>query len=600
MIRTELTRALREKMAQHQLDAWIIPTADPHLSEYLPEHWQARAWLSGFTGSAGVAVVLAKEAFVWTDSRYWEQAEQQLSGSPFVLKKQTAGTHYALELAKMLPENARVGIAADMLSWQEKSVLKTHFSAQHIALITDYSFYNELWLNRPRLPENKIFLHESQWTGETAAEKIARIRQKMKEKHIDFQLISSLDDIAWISNLRGSDIAFNPVFLAHLLIDLEKSILFVDAKKLDDSVQAALKEAKIEWQDYHQIQNHLAQLSGSLWIDAEKTALSVLQRLPESVQLHQETLPSTLMKSQKHPKEIEHIRQAMRQDGAALCAFFAELEEKMAKKETLDECDVDEMLYHHRSAQAHFLSPSFPTIAAFNAHAAMPHYQAQKATCSKIEGNGILLIDSGAQYLNGTTDITRVIPIGTPTHQQKRDFTLVLKAHIALAQAVFPENILSPMIDAIARAPLWKAQCDFGHGTGHGVGYCLNVHEGPQRIAFQAKSQANHAMKEGMLTSNEPGLYRPNQWGIRIENLMINQKIKQPQENQFGTFLYFETVTLCPIDTRLIEPNLLNNNEITWLNEYHQRVRQELSSLVSGSAKKWLNERTQAIATSKP
>ncbi|MBQ9600780.1 MAG: aminopeptidase P family protein [Neisseriaceae bacterium] len=586
---------LREKMKQYQLDAWIVPTSDPHLSEYLPEHWQVRAWLTGFTGSAGVAVVLAEQALLWTDSRYWEQATQQLSGSNIVLKKQGLDESYWQYLVNTLPENARVGIAADMLSWADKQLLQQHFSRKKIELITDFDLIDECWQHRPKLPENKIFVHENKWVGQTTTEKLARIRQAMQTYSVDFHLISSLDDIAWITNLRGSDVSFNPVFLAHLLIDKQQSILFVDNHKLDENVQAALKTANITWQDYHQIGDYLQKCSGSVLIEGAKTAVSVLQKLPENVKIIDETLPSSLMKAQKTEKECAHIRQAMRQDGAALCGFFAEFENKIAQNNIITEYDIGEMLYRYRAAQPYFLSESFATIAAFNANAAMPHYQAEKNTCSTLSGSGLLLIDSGAQYLNGTTDITRVIPIGTPNDAQKRDFTLVLKAHIALAKAVFPENTLSPMIDAICRAPLWQAQCDFGHGTGHGVGYCLNVHEGPQRISYQSKTQAQQAMKEGMLTSNEPSLYRPNQWGIRIENLMLNQKVTELKEQQFGKFLCFETVTLCPIDTRLIMRELLNEEEITWLNHYHQRVKTELESMVSGDAKAWLHKRTEKI-----
>lgn len=587
--------ALREKMEQHQLDAYIIPTADPHLSEYLPEHWQARAWISGFTGSAGVLVLTQHEAALWTDSRYWEQAIQQLSGSQIALGKQMQGKTHLDWLLERLPENAVLGVAADMLSLADKNRLNEKLTIKNIQLRLNHNIINEIWTTRPPLPQEKIFVHEAKWVGESAAEKIARIRTEMKTQHADFHLISALDDIAWLLNLRGNDIAFNPVFLAHFLLNDTQAILFVDKDKITNSVQTALKDAKIEVQAYENAADFLNQLSGSLLIESSKTAMSVLSRLPENVRIIDQILPSSLMKAQKTPTEIAHIREAMRQDGAALCGFFAEFEHKMLQNERITECDIDAMLLQHRSQQAHFISASFDTIAGFNANGAMPHYRAEIDTCSVIEGDGLLLIDSGAQYLNGTTDITRVIPIGTPNAAQKRDFTLVLKAHIALATAVFPENILSPMLDAICRQPLWQAQCDFGHGTGHGVGYFLNVHEGPQRIAFQAATHPTQAMKVGMLTSNEPGLYRPNQWGIRIENLIVNQKVDMPKENMFGNFLCFETLTLCPIDTRLIEIELLNDNERIWLNTYHERVQTELLPRVEGAARTWLLQRTQAI-----
>ncbi|XXQ67965.1 aminopeptidase P family protein [Neisseriaceae bacterium B1] len=592
---TQKLAALREKMKQHQIDAYIIPTADPHLSEYLPEYWQARAWFSGFTGSAGVLVLTQQEAALWTDSRYWEQAAQQLSGSQIELGKQGQSKTHLDWLLERLPENAVLGAPADMLSLTDKNRLHEKLAAKNIQLQLNHDIIGEIWTTRPALPQEQIFVHEAKWTGASTAEKIAQVRTAMKTQHADFHLISALDDIAWLLNLRGNDVAFNPVFLAHLLLSDTQTVLFVDKNKITASVHAALNSANIDTQDYENAADFIETLSGNLLLEAGKTAVSVLNRLPENVRLIDELLPSSLMKAQKSPTEIAHIREAMRQDGAALCGFFAELEQKLAKSESVTECDIDVMLLQHRAQQPHFVSASFDTIAGFNANGAMPHYRAEPETCSMIQGDGLLLIDSGAQYLNGTTDITRVIPIGTPNAAQKRDFTLVLKAHIALANAVFPENILSPMLDAICRQPLWQAQCDFGHGTGHGVGYFLNVHEGPQRIAFQAATHPTQAMKIGMVTSNEPGLYRPNQWGIRIENLIVNQKVETRQENAFGEFLYFEMLTLCPIDTRLIEIELLNENERAWLNSYHTRVRTELLPRVQGAARDWLLQRTEVI-----
>lgn len=591
----EKLAALRTQMQQHKIDAYLLPTADPHLSEYLPEHWQARVWLSGFTGSAGVLVLTQTEAALWTDSRYWEQAAQQLAGSHIVLEKQGLGTTHLDWLAQRLPENGVLGVPSDMLSLAERHRLNEKLNAKNITLQHDPNLIAEIWQTRPALPDAPLFCHDAQWVSESAAEKMARVRAEMKTQNADFHLISALDDIAWLTNLRGNDVAFNPVFVAHFLLSADKAILFVNPKKITPDVQAALNAAQIEVQNYEKTSDFIGQISGSLLLENAKTAISVLTKLPENVQIVDNILPSSLMKAQKTAHEIAHIREAMRQDGAALCAFFAELEQKLADKQRITECDIDTLLYQHRSQQPHFISASFDTIAGFNGNGAMPHYRAEMETCSTIEGDGLLLIDSGAQYLNGTTDITRVIPIGTPTAAQKRDFTLVLKAHIALSTTVFPENTLSPMLDAICRKPLWQAQCDFGHGTGHGVGYFLNVHEGPQRIAIQAAPKPHHAMKVGMITSNEPGLYRPNLWGIRIENLVVNQKVAHPAESEFGDFLYFETLTLCPIDTRLIDLTLLNADERAWLNAYHDDVRTALLPRVSGTAKEWLLTRTVAV-----
>lgn len=587
---------LRELMLVHDIAAWIIPTADPHLSEYLPEHWQARAWFSGFTGSAGLVVVTAKEACLWTDSRYWEQAEYQLSGSGIVLEKLGFGRDYVDWLLERLPENVRVGVAADMFSLADKRDFLAKTASKNWQLVLDRDLVDEFWLLRPPLPLAPIFVHEDKWVGATATEKLTQVRHAMKELGAKYHLVSALDDIAWLLNLRGEDVEFNPVFISHLLIDDEKkAILFVDERKLETEAKENLAAAGVQIASYVQVEDELAMLSDSLLLEPTKVAMSTLKRLPEKVKLIESMAPSSLLKAQKTAKEQEHIREAMRQDGAALCGFFAEFEEKLQAGEKLTELDVDNMLLVHRAGQPNIVSASFETIAGFNGNGAMPHYRATFEKHSVIEGNGLLLIDSGAQYLNGTTDITRVIPIGETTQEQRNDFTYVLKAHIALARLVFPEGTLSPMLDAVCRQPLWQVQCDFGHGTGHGVGYFLNVHEGPQRIAYRVGAQKVYAMREGMLTSNEPGLYRPNRWGIRIENLLLNQRVKNPVETEFGDFLCFETVTLCPIDTRLVTVELLANDEKIWLNQYHQKVRQELADRVTGKAYDWLMVRTEAI-----
>lgn len=408
-------------------------------------------------------------------------------------------------------------------------------------------------------------------------------------------MVSSLDDIAWITNLRGSDVPFNPVFLSFLLIGADTATLFVSSGALKADVRKILAEAGIETAGYGEAAAALAQINGSLLADPAKTAVGTLVQLPANVRLVESPNPSALFKPVKSEADLAHIRETMRQDGTALCGFFAELEAKLAQGETVTELDIDTMLLAHRRQRPHFISHSFNTIAGYNANGALPHYSATPEAHSVIEGSGLLLIDSGGQYLGGTTDIARVMPVGTPNAAQKRDFTLVLKAHIALAQAVFPENIPAPMIDAICRAPMWRAQCDYGHGTGHGVGYFLNVHEGPQVISCHAAANPNHAMKAGMLSSNEPGLYRPQQWGIRIENLVVNRPVGKPAETAFGRFLCFETITLCPIDTRLVDTAMLTAEEAAWLNGYHAEVREKLLPLVSGAAKIWLTARTQAV-----
>lgn len=586
---------LRNAMKQHGFDAWIIPTADPHLSEYLPEHWQTRAWLSGFTGSAGTLAVTVDDAALWADSRYWEQAETQLAGSGIHLEKIGLNGNHIDWLAEKLPAGATVGIAADMLSLAEKRRLQAAFANKKITLREGQDIINDFYSDRPALPCEKIYIHQARYTAETAREKLARVRAFMQEKGAIHHLISALDDIAWLTNLRGNDVSYNPVFLAHLLIDEQQAVLFVDETKLGKPEREQLAAANIRTAAYHELPQAIAELSGSLLLSPAKVAVSSLACLSENVKLIEHTNPSTLFKSVKSDSEIEHIRQAMIEDGVALCGFFAEFERKLANGEAMNELDISDMLTAHRSRRPGYISPSFGTIAGFNANGALPHYSATPEAHSQISGNGLLLIDSGAQYEGGTTDITRVVPVGTPSGEQKRDYTQVLKAHIALARAVFPENLPAPLLDAVCRMPLWQAQCEFGHGTGHGVGYFLNVHESPQMISYRAMPQPETAMKSGMITSNEPGLYRPGKWGIRIENLIVNRPVAQPQETEFGTFLCFETVTLCPIDTRLIDTGLLTNEETAWLNNYHATVFEKLEPLTEGEAKAWLIERTRTI-----
>ncbi|ACF30365.1 putative aminopeptidase [Neisseria gonorrhoeae NCCP11945] len=588
--------ALREAMKAQGLDALVIPSADPHLSEYLPEHWQARRELSGFTGSVGTFVVTADEAGVWVDSRYWEQAAKQLSGSGIELQKSGQVPPYNEWLAANLPENAAVGIPSDMVSLTGKRTLAQSLAAKNIRIQHPDDLLDQVWTSRPAIPAETVFIHDHAYVSETAAEKLARVRAVMAEKGADYHLVSSLDDIAWLTNLRGSDVPFNPVFVSFLLIGKDSAVLFTEQCRLNAEAAAALQTAGITVEPYAQVADKLAQIGGALLIEPNKTAVSTLVRLPESARLIEGINPSTFFKSVKSEADIARIREAMEQDGAALCGFFAEFEDIIGKGGSLTEIDVDTMLYRHRSARPGFVSLSFDTIAGFNANGALPHYSATPESHSTISGNGLLLIDSGAQYKGGTTDITRVVPVGTPTAEQKRDNTLVLKAHIALAEAVFPENIPSPLIDAICRKPLWQAQCDYGHGTGHGVGYFLNVHEGPQRIAFAAPATPETAMKKGMVTSIEPGLYRPGKWGIRIENLAANQAVADPQETEFGSFLCFETLTLCPIDTRLMDTALMTDGEIDWVNRYHAEVRRRLEPLTEGAAKAWLIKRTEPLA----
>lgn len=588
------TRVLevRKMLAKDGLSALIIPSADPHMSEYLPVYWQGRAWLSGFTGSVGTLVITQDFAGVWTDSRYWVQAPIELDGTGIVLQKmEQAHPTYAKFLADNLPHGAKVAIDGSVLSMTEFDNLNQTFDEHGIQLVIDADVLGQIWQDRPSLPNATIDVHDAAFVDASAKQKLTQVRKVMTQKGATHHLISSLDDVAWLTNLRGADVNFNPVFLSHLLITTDTATLFVHDDKLTDTAKSALDAAGIDVAHYDSVAQSLDDVDALLF-DPAKVAVGTLAHLPQSATLIKALNPSTILKAIKSDKELNHVREAMCQDGAALCEFFANLEDKLAQGERVSELDIDVMLEHARGRQPNHVSASFDTIAGFCANGAIVHYRATDERFAYLDGNGLLLIDSGAQYKNGTTDITRMAGIGQISDDEKRDVTYVLKAHIALASAHFPKDIPSMQLDVLARNQLWQQGLDYGHGTGHGVGYFLNVHEGPQVISRTAPVTPERIISEGMITSNEPGLYREGKWGIRLENLVVAVKASQ---SEFGEFLKFEDLTLCPFDTRLILPELLNEQEKRWLNDYHKRVHDELIGRVDGRAKAWLIKRTQAI-----
>jgi Xaa-Pro aminopeptidase len=473
-----------------------------------------------------------------------------------------------------------------------------------VLLRTDLDPVDAVWPERPGLPPQPVYEHQAPHAPLPRAAKLAQVREAMARHGATHHFVSTVDDIAWITNLRGSDVSYNPVFLAHLLIDAQRATLFVAEGKVDAALAARLAADGVALAPYARAGAALAALSAAhtLLLDPKRVTFGLREHVPNGVRVVEAINPSTLFKSRKTSEEAVHIREAMRQDGAAMCEFYAWFEAAVARQRAgepgalrLTELTVDEHLSAARARRPGFVGLSFPVIAGFNANGAMPHYRASPDSFAAIEGDGLLLIDSGGQYLGGTTDITRVWPIGTPTAAMKRDYTLVLKGTMNLSRARFPRGTLSPMLDALARAPMWQEGLEFGHGTGHGVGYFLNVHEGPQSIS-KAIPDASMAMEPGMITSVEPGVYRPGQWGVRIENLVMNVAAQTAEGRTFAEMLEFETLTLCPIDTRCIERSLLRDDEVAWLNAYHARVRAELSPLVSGEALAWLLTRTEALA----
>ena len=593
----ERLSTLRNVMRQHQIDAFIAMSADPHMSEYLPDYWKIRLWLTGFTGSVGTVLVTQNFAGLWVDGRYWVQAEQQLENTGYVLQKQTHdpnSTHLAW-ITQHLTKDSTISVNVQTISQLQFNALNEVTQQYNFKLCTDLDLINEVWLDRPALPQQTVWQMADNLNALSRLEKINTIRKTLESKNASAHFISSVDDIAWITNCRGNDVEYNPVFLAHLYISIDRVVLFIDPAKLSNDLQADLKADHIEILPYLQSNQFLNSLKDqTILIDPAKVSALHTHSIQQHNRLIQDINPSTLFKSRKHPSEIKHVRYAMIKDGVALCHFFHWLDEALKNHESINELTIDEKITAFRAEQENFIGLSFSTIAGFNENGALPHYRATAESFNQIQGDGLLLIDSGAQYTDGTTDITRVIPIGTPSSEHKRDYTLVLKCHIALAETVFPEGIASPLLDSITRQTLWKYGLDYRHGTGHGVGFALNVHEGPQVISYYAPPTEYTKMRAGMITSNEPGLYHEGKYGIRIENLVVNQP-KQLTNKAYGEFLEFETLTLCPINTQCIVLDLMTNAEKTWLNDYHQMVRDRLSPYLKGEVLEWLIENTQSI-----
>lgn len=589
---------LRAAMRAAGVQAVVVPSSDPHVSEYLPARWKGREWFSGFTGSMGTLAVAQDQAAVFADSRYWSQAERELAGTGVDLVKtaQAAFPPVIDWLVQGLARGSTVAFDGQSMSVATAQQLRNGLAAAGIEARGDTDVLAAAWPGRPGLPDARIYEHRPPEACVPRAAKLADVRAAMARAGAGHHFISSLDDIAWLLNLRGADVSFNPVFVAHLLLSADAATLFIAEGKCPPELREALAADGVRLAPYDQAPAALAALPAGavVLIDPRRTTLGLREAIPASVKVVEQVNPSTFAKSRKTAAEAGFVRQAMERDGAALCEFYVRFEAAQARGERLSELTVAEWLTDARCKQPGYVGPSFDTIAGFNANGALPHYRATAEAYAWIEGNGLLLIDSGAQYLGGTTDITRVWPIGQVTPAQQRDYTLVLKGMIALSQAVFPRGTPGPALDTLARLPLWQAGLDYGHGTGHGVGYFMNVHEGPQTIS-KATPEPHMAMEPGMITSNEPGVYRAGQWGVRIENLVLTVPRETPEQGRFGDMLAFETLTLCPIDTRCIDFSLLRPDEVAWLNAYHATVRERLRPHVRGDVLAWLERRTQPV-----
>lgn len=583
--------ALRAHIAQEQIQAFIIPSTDPHLSEYVAPHWQSREWISGFTGSAGTVVVTAKDAGLWTDSRYFLQAARQLEGTCITLYKEMLPETPNISefLSAHLQEGDCVGIDGKMFSAEEVEHLQKELKKSGIRIKSIADPIQLLWTDRPAMPLAPAFVYDTKYAGMSFTEKLPAVRQAMEAAGADSLLLSALDEIAWLLNIRGNDVHCNPVVVSYLLIEKDKVNYFVQPQKVTPELTEYFNVNGISVHPYEEIGDYLNSFNAhSILMNPAKTNYAIYSAIRPGCLIINGASPVALLKAIRNKQEIAGIHAAMQRDGVALVKFLKWLDEAVpAGKET--EISVDKKLHTFRAAQPLYMGESFDTIAGYKEHGAIVHYEATPETDVTLKSEGFLLLDSGAQYLDGTTDITRTIALGPLTEEEKTDYTLILKGHIALAMAVFPEGTRGAQLDVLARMPIWKERMNYLHGTGHGVGHFLNVHEGPQSIRMNENPVA---LQPGMVTSNEPGVYKAGSHGIRTENLVLTVPAG---EGMFGKYLKFETLTLCPICRKGIIKELLTAEEIGWLNDYHRTVYEKLSPDLNNDEREWLKEACKAV-----
>ena len=588
----ERIASLREILKLMGLKAFIVPSTDPHMSEYVASHWEARQWISGFTGSAGTIVVTEKEAGLWTDSRYFLQASEQLQGTGIDLyKEKLPETPSIAEFLKSrLSKGDVVGIDGQVFSLSTAKAMRKELGEKDIELRSVADPFKSIWEDRPPIPQNPIFILPIQYAGEGCQEKVVRIRQQMEKDNIDVILITALDEIAWVLNLRGSDVHCNPVFISYLLISHRDVKLFIDERKLTPEVKSYLNDCEVKVYPYIDFYSDLEQNTCVDKVLADPAFLNyaIYQGLSSHSELIERKTYVAFMKAIRNQTEIDNLHHAMVKDGVAMVKFLKWLDTE-ADIYHESEMSVDRQLHSFRAAQADYIGESFDTIAGYGAHGAIVHYEATPETDAALEPRGFLLLDSGAQYLDGTTDITRTIPLGYLTQEEKEDYTLILKGHIDLAMAVFPEHTRGSQLDILARQPIWQRRMNYLHGTGHGVGSFLNVHEGPNSIRMEDKPVT---LQAGMVVTDEPGIYKAGSHGVRTENILL---VVPAGEGMFGNYLQFETITLCPIDKRPIVLELLSPAEIDWLNRYHAKVYEKLSPYLDKAEQDWLRSVTTAL-----
>ena len=587
----ERIHALRMAFRPNNIKAFIIPSTDPHLSEYVAPYWMSREWISGFTGSAGTVVILMDKAGLWTDSRYFLQAEKELEGSGITLYKEMLPETPSITkfLCQNLKPGESVSIDGKMFSVQQVEQMKENLAPYQLQVNLFGDPLKNIWKDRPSMPDAPAFIYDVKYAGKSCGEKVAAIRTELKEKGIFALFLSSLDEIAWTLNLRGSDVHCNPVIVSYLLVTQDEVVYFISPEKITQEVNEYLQEQQVSLRKYDEAESFLNSFTGeNILIDPKKTNYAIYSAINPACKIIRGESPVTLLKAIRNEQEIAGIHHAMQRDGMALVKFLKWLEQSVPSgKET--ELSVDRKLHEFRAAQPLYMGESFDTITGYKEHGAIVHYSATEESDVTLQPKGFLLLDSGAQYLDGTTDITRTIALGELTEEEKTDYTLILKGHIALAMAKFPAGTRGAQLDVLARMPIWSHGMNFLHGTGHGVGHFLSVHEGPQSIRM---NENPIVLQPGMVTSNEPGVYKAGSHGIRTENLTLVCKDK---EGMFGEYFKFETITLCPICKKGIIKEMLTAEEVKWFNDYHQTVYKKLSPSLNEEEKKWLLEATKAI-----
>ena len=590
----ERIAALREAMKQHKIDAYIIPTSDPHMSEYPADCWKYREWISGFTGSAGTVIITADKAGLWTDSRYFLQASTQLEGTGIELFKMMLPETPTIPefLTHELKEGQTVGLNGETYSLADARSLEKALAEKEIKLNTNASLIDPIWKERPAIPEAPMFEMPIELSGKSTEDKLIDINKMLHKAGADCTILSALDEVAWTFNIRGTDVAYNPVVISYAFVSEKESVLFVNPKKIPAEIAEHLKKEGVTLADYGMLATFLSRLPEQtrVFIDSKRTNVAIYNALPKSSILIEGTSPANHLKSIKNETEIKGFRNAVLKDGIAMTKFYFWLEKMLKAGEKVTELSAAAKLTALRSEQPQYVMDSFASISSYGPHGAVVHYSPTPETDTELKTDSLYLLDSGAQYLDGTTDITRTIALcDEPSEQMKKDFTRALKGTLGIAKCKFPAGIRGCLIDAFARKALWDAGINYLHGTCHGIGHCLNVHEGPQSIRMEENPVI---LEPGMVMSDEPAMYRPGEYGIRTENMIL---IREDSETEFGKFLGFETLTLCYIDTKLVIPSMLSVREHAWLNKYHQMVYDLVSPHLTEEEKAWLKEKTAEI-----